>query len=70
MMTKICVHSRHDEHTTDEYHWPESLPIILPGIGDEIMTSRFGLRTVVKRHFSYGHTASNLASLVVDIICE
>jgi hypothetical protein len=72
MKTTIRVHSRHDEHITDEHVWPESLSPILPGVGDEIMTSRFGLRTVVKRHFTYEHTASgnNLAHLVVDVICD
>jgi hypothetical protein len=72
MKTTVRVHSRQDEHITDEYLWPESQPLILPGVGDEIVTSRFGLRTVVKRHFTYGNTTSgaNLTCLVVDVICE
>jgi hypothetical protein len=72
MKTTVRVHSRQDEHKTDEYLWPESLPLILPNVGDEIVTSHFGLRTVVKRHFTYDNTASgsDLTRLVVDVICE
>ena len=72
MKTTVRVHSRQDEHVTDEYLWPESQPLILPSVGDEIVTSRFGLRTVVKRHFTYDNTTSgaNLTCLVVDVICE
>jgi hypothetical protein len=72
MKTMVRVSSRQDEHVTDEYLWIEPLPLILPGVGDEILTSRFGLRTVVRRHFTYINTATdhNIAELIVDVICE
>jgi hypothetical protein len=72
MKITIRVHSRHDEHKTDEYMWAESLALILPAVGDEIMISRFGLRTVVKRHFTYENTptGSDLAHLLIDLICD
>jgi gamma-glutamylcysteine synthetase len=72
MKTMVRVASRQDEHVTDEYLWPEALPVILPSVGDEIETSRFGLRTVVRRHFTYKSVASssNLTDLIVDLICE
>jgi hypothetical protein len=72
MKIMVRVSSRQDEHVTDEYLWPESLPLILPGVGDEIVTSRFGLRTVVRRHFTYTNTASDggVTDLIIDVICE
>ena len=72
MKTTMRVSSRHDEHTADEYVWPESLPPVLPRVGDDIETGRFGLRTVVKRHFTYKHsvTGSDVTDLIVDVICE
>jgi gamma-glutamylcysteine synthetase len=72
MKTMVRVSSRQDEHVTDQYLWPESLPLILPSVGDEIETSRFGLRTIVRRHFTYKSTASgsNVTDLIVDVICE
>jgi len=72
MKTMLRVSSRQDEHVTDEYLWPEPLPLILPGVGDEIVTSRFGLRTVVRRHFRYINAAgdNSIADLIVDVICE
>ena len=41
-------------------------------VGDEFATNRFGLRTVVRRHFTYKSSApsSNVTDLIVDIICE
>jgi gamma-glutamylcysteine synthetase len=73
MKAMVRVTSRKDEHVPDEYLWPEDVPLALPGVGDEIIISRFGLRTVVRRHFKYGTAAngSNLVTdLIVDVICE
>jgi hypothetical protein len=72
MKTAIRVSSRQDEHMIDEYLWPESQPLILPAVGDEFATNRFGLRTVVRRHFAYksGEPSSNVTDLIVDIVCE
>ncbi len=53
--------------------WPEDVPLALPGVGDEIIISRFGLRTVVKRHFKYETVANGssvVTGLIVDVICE
>jgi len=69
----VRVTSRQDEHVPDEYLWPENVPLVLPGVGDEIIVSRFGLRTVVRRHFKY-ETPTNgnkvVTGLIVDIICQ
>jgi len=65
--------SRKDEHVPDEYLWPEDVPLVLPGIGDEIIISRFGLRTVVRRYFTYEPAADGskvVTDLIVDVICE
>jgi hypothetical protein len=72
MKTAIRVSSRQDEHMIDEYLWPESQPLILPAVGDEFATNRFGLRTVVRRHFTYksSEPSSNVTDLIVDIVCE
>jgi hypothetical protein len=73
MQTIVRVTSRQDEHVPDEYLWPENVPLVLPGIHDEIIVSRFGLRTVVRRHFRY-ETLTNgskvVTGLIVDVICE
>jgi hypothetical protein len=68
----VRVFSRQDEHVTDDFLWPESRPLILPVVGDEIVTSRFGLRTVVRRHFTYTNKAGDgcVTDLMVDVICE
>jgi hypothetical protein len=44
----------------------------LPVVGDEFVTSHFGLRTVVRRHFSYTNRASDgsVTDLIVDVVCE
>jgi gamma-glutamylcysteine synthetase len=72
MKTALRVSSRQDEHMIDEYLWPESQPLMLPSVGDEVATNRFGLRTVVRRHFTYesGAPSRNVTDLIVDIICE
>jgi hypothetical protein len=72
MKIMVGVSSRQDEHVTDEYLWPESLPLILPCVGDEIVTTRFGLRTVVRHHFTYTNTGGDgfVTDLIVDVICE
>ena len=71
MKTVIRVSSRQDEHMIDEYLWPESQPLIF-AVGDEFATNRFGLRTVVSRHFTYNNSepSSNVTDLIVDIVCE
>ena len=73
MKTIVRVTSRQDEHIPDEYLWPENVLLVLPSVGDEITVSRFGLRTVVMRHFKY-ETLTNgskvVTDLVVDVICE
>ena len=73
MKALVRVTSRKDEHIPDEYLWPEDVPLVLPVVGDEIIISRFGLRTVVKRHFKY-QTAANdshvVTDLIVEVICE
>ncbi len=71
MRTMVRVTSRQDEHVADEYLWPENLPLLLPPVGDEIIVSRFGLRTVVRRHFKYETNGSQLVTgLIVDVVCE
>ena len=72
MKTVIRVSSRQDEHMIDEYLWPESQALILPAVGDEFATNRFGLRTVVRRHFTYksSESSTNVTDLIVDIVCE
>ena len=75
MRTIVRVCSRQDEHVVDEYLWPEARTVVLPSVGDEIATSRFGFRTVVRRHYIYTSRAkdgggADLADLVVEIICE
>ncbi len=73
MQTMVRVASRQDEHVPDEYLWPENVPLVLPGVGDEIIVSRFGLRTVVRRHFKYENLANGgkvVTGLIVDVICE
>jgi hypothetical protein len=73
MKTVVRVTSRHDEHVPDEYLWPENVPLVLPSVGDEIATSRFGRRTVVRRHFAYEATTTDdkvVTNLIVDVICE
>ncbi len=73
MNTVVRVTSRQDEHVPDEYLWPENVPLVLPRVGDEILIRRFGLRTVVRRHFAYGTTATGakvVTDLIVDVICE
>jgi gamma-glutamylcysteine synthetase len=69
----LRVTSRQDEHVPDEYLWPENVPLVLPGVGDEIVVSRFGLRTVAKRHFHYETLANGskvVTGLVIDLVCE
>ena len=73
MKTMVRVTSRQDEHVPDEYLWPENVPLVLPSVGDEIVVSRFGLRTVVRRHFNYEPKADGskvVTDLIVDVICE
>ncbi len=73
MQTMVRVTSRQDEHVPDEYLWPETVPLVLPHVGDEILVSRFGLRTVVRRHFKYETQASGsklVTGLIIDVICE
>lgn len=73
MKAMVRVTSRKDDHVPDEYMWPEDVPLALPGVGDEIIISRFGLRTVVKRHFKYETVANGssvVTGLIVDVICE
>ena len=56
----------------DEVFWPETQPLILPAVGDEFATKRFGLRTVVRRHFTYesSEPIRNVTDVIVDIVCE
>ena len=73
MKTMVRVTSRQDEHVPDEYLWPENVPLVLPSVGDGIIVSRFGLRTVVRRHFKYEILTNGskvVTDLIVDVICE
>jgi hypothetical protein len=73
VQTVVRVTSRQDEHVPDEYFWPENVPLVLPGVGDEIIVSRFGLRTVVRRHFKYATLTNGsrvVTDLIVEVICE
>jgi len=73
MQTTVRVTSRQDEHVPDEYLWPENVLLVLPDVGDEIIVSRFGLRTVARRHFHYETLANGskvVIALIVDVICE
>jgi hypothetical protein len=72
MKAMVRVTSRKDEHVPDEYRWPEDVPLVLPSVGDEIIISRFGLRTVVRRHFKYETLIGSkvVTDLIVDVICE
>ena len=69
----VRVTSRQDEHVADEYLWPENVPLVLPGVGDEIIVNRFGLRTIARRHFHYESLTNGskvVTGLTVDIVCE
>jgi hypothetical protein len=75
MEIKVRITSRSEVHEADEYHWPANVPLSIPQVGDSVTTSRFGIRKVLQRYFTYDslgydRPVGEVTNLTVDVVCE
>ncbi len=71
----VRITSKQNVHEADVQVWPASVPLFTSQIGDSVATSRFGLRKVSQRYFTYdslGHDRplGEVTHLTVDVSCQ